>query len=93
MGVMVPKQKGGDWVVPHSLTFVPSWERSADENMNGLIREFFPKKIAFDTMTPSALELAMHWLNRRPRKCLGYKTPHEVLSAQLLHNHPVALRA
>jgi transposase, IS30 family len=71
-----------------------SWERGANENMNGLIREFFPKKMAFDSITPSELELAMHRLNHRPRKCLGYKTPHEVFMAQLLlHNHPVALRA
>ena len=70
-----------------------SWERGANENMNGLIRQFFPKKMAFELITPTAIELAMHRLNHRPRKCLGYRTPHEVFMEQLqLHNPSVALQ-
>lgn len=70
-----------------------SWERGANENMNGLIRQFFPKKMAFELITPTEIELAMHRLNHRPRKCLGYRTPHEVFMEQLqLHNQPVALQ-
>ncbi len=70
-----------------------SWERGANENMNGLIRQFFPKKMAFELITPTAIEWAMHRLNHRPRKCLGYRTPHEVFMEQLqLHNHAVALQ-
>ena len=69
-----------------------SWERGANENMNGLIRQFFPKKMAFELITPTAIELAMHRLNHRPRKCLGYRTPHDVFMEQLqLHNPAVAL--
>jgi IS30 family transposase len=70
-----------------------SWERGANENMNGLIRQFFPKKMAFEFITPTEIELAMHRLNHRPRKCLGYRTPYEVFMEQLqLHNQPVALQ-
>jgi IS30 family transposase len=70
-----------------------SWERCANDNMNGLIRQFFPKKMAFDSITTQEIESATHRLNRRPRKCLGYRTPHEVFMEQLqLHNQPVALQ-
>jgi IS30 family transposase len=60
-----------------------SWERGANENLNGLIRQFFPKKLRFDSITPHQVAFAMHRLNHRPRKCLGFKTPHEVFMTQL----------
>lgn len=70
-----------------------SWERGANENMNGLIRQFFPKKMRFHSITPTDIELAMHRLNHRPRKCLGFKTPHEVFMKQLHSpHHTVALQ-
>lgn len=70
-----------------------SWERGANENMNGLIRQFFPKKMAFESITRKEIKLAMYRLNHRPRKCLGYRTPHEVFMEQLqLHNQSVALQ-
>jgi IS30 family transposase len=70
-----------------------SWERGANENMNGLIRQFFPKKMHFRSITMTDVEFAMHRLNHRPRKCLGFKTPHEVFT-DLLHSchYTVALR-
>jgi hypothetical protein len=40
-----------------------SWERGANENMNGLIRQFFPKQMAFELITTNDVELAMHQLN------------------------------
>ncbi|MBI1772142.1 MAG: IS30 family transposase [Burkholderiales bacterium] len=60
-----------------------SWERGANENMNGLIRQFFPKKMRFESITMQDMTDAMDYLNHRPRKCLGYKTPHEVFMAQI----------
>jgi len=70
-----------------------SWERGANENMNGLIRQFFPKKMAFAGITSSDIEHAANSLNHRPRKCLNYKTPHEVFMNQLNSNkHRVALQ-
>jgi len=71
-----------------------SWERGANENMNGLIREFFPKKMRFDSITKEDVLLAMHRLNHRPRKCLGFRTPHEVFMEQLHSRHKaVALQS
>ena len=64
-----------------------SWERGANENMNGLIREFFPKKMPFDSITQKDVLFAMHQLNHRPRKCLGFRTPHEVFTEKLHSRH------
>jgi transposase, IS30 family len=60
-----------------------SWERGANENMNGLIREFFPKGTSFANITIEQIQAAMDKLNHRPRKCLNWKTPHEVFFSQL----------
>ena len=52
--------------------------------MNGLIRQFFPKHAAFNTITDEQIDAVIHKLKNRPRKCLGYKTPNEVyLSEQI----------
>lgn len=55
-----------------------SWERGLNENTNGLIRQYFPKKHDFKTITQSQIDKVMDRLNNRPRKCLGFKTPNEV---------------
>jgi transposase, IS30 family len=55
-----------------------SWERGLNENTNGLIRQYFPKKHNFTTITEKAISMVMNKLNNRPRKCLGFKTPNEV---------------
>ncbi len=66
-----------------------SWERGANENMNGLIRQFFPKKMPFVGITSTDIERAAYSLNHRPRKCLDYKTPHEIFMKQLNSNKQV----
>lgn len=55
-----------------------SWERGTNENWNGLLREFFPKKLCFATLTQADVDRAVKLLNHRPRKRLGYLTPYEV---------------
>ena len=80
----IAKQLGADFFFAHPYA---SWERGANENMNGLIRQFFPKKMAFESITLNDIKLAMHHLNHRPRKCLGFKTPHEVFMKQLHSRH------
>ena len=56
-----------------------SWERGTNENTNGLIRQYFPKRRNLTTVTQKELDHAMHRLNHRPRKRLGFKTPYEIL--------------
>jgi IS30 family transposase len=55
-----------------------SWERGLNENTNGLIRQYFPKHRDLTTVTEREIKTAMDKLNHRPRKSLGFRTPHEV---------------
>ena len=55
-----------------------SWERGLNENMNGLIRQYFPKGTNFNHVSDDEVNDVVYRLNHRPRKCLQYKTPHEV---------------
>lgn len=60
-----------------------SWERGANENTNGLIRQYFPKKSCFESITDKDIEYVQHKLNNRPRKKLGFLSPIEFLSISL----------
>jgi IS30 family transposase len=55
-----------------------SWERGTNENTNGLLRQFFPKKMRFDTVTQEYLDKVVRLINHRPRKRLNYLTPYEI---------------
>lgn len=55
-----------------------SWERGCNENFNGLLRQFFPKKSSFANIKQEDIEKAVKLINNRPRKRLGYRTPAEV---------------
>lgn len=68
-----------------------SWERGLNENTNGLVRQYFPKKMAFNNITDQELQAVAEKLNTRPRKCLGYKTPIEVFG-KLCDKRGIALR-
>jgi len=60
-----------------------SWERGANENTNGLIRQYIPKKTDFDTVDKEYIKQVQNKLNNRPRKKLGYLSPIEFLSLNL----------
>jgi len=55
-----------------------SWERGANENTNGLIRQYFPKKMSFAKITADEITFVQQRLNTRPRKCLDFKPPDTV---------------
>ena len=55
-----------------------SWERGCNENANGLLRQFFPKKSNFATVNQKEIDRVVKLLNHRPRKRLSYNTPYEV---------------
>lgn len=66
-----------------------SWQRGSNENFNGLLRQYVPKKRSMSTVTDEEITMIQNRLNYRPRKRLGFKTPHEVFHQSL---NRVALR-
>jgi len=64
-----------------------SWQRGSNENLNGLIRQYIPKKTDFKTITDEYIAEVERKLNSRPRKRLAYKSPNqyfvEILEQQL----------
>jgi len=56
-----------------------AWERGVNENTNGLIRQYIPKKSSFDKIDDKYINMIMNKLNNRPRKSLGFKTPIKIL--------------
>jgi IS30 family transposase len=56
-----------------------SWEKGTVENTIGLIRRFFPKKTDFGQIGQDDVEIVEFLLNNRPRKCLNFLTPHEMI--------------
>lgn len=57
-----------------------SWERGANENTNGLIRQYIPKGSDFGSISDEFIANVQNALNNRPRKRLGFRTPFEVAS-------------
>ena len=55
-----------------------SWEKGTVENINGLIRRFFPKGTDFDTITEEEIAYVEDWINNRPMKILNYMTPKQI---------------
>lgn len=73
---------------PHS-----PWQRPTNENTNGLIREYLPKGMDLSNVSQRRLTQIATALNTRPRKCLDFRTPEEVMTEQIRHLDPtVALQ-
>jgi transposase, IS30 family len=66
-----------------------SWQRGSNENMNGLVRQYVPKKAKLCFVTDEDLDQYQNRLNNRPRKRLGFRTPNELFLQSLRR---VALR-
>ena len=60
-----------------------SWQKGGVENLNGLLREYFPKKSNLDKIEASYVYQIQEKLNNRARKALNYLTPNEVLTLEL----------
>lgn len=60
-----------------------AWQRGSNENANGLLREYYPKKTDLSTIDYNELVENIKELNNRPRKCLNYQTPLEVFLHEL----------
>jgi IS30 family transposase len=59
------------------------WQRGTNENTNGLLRQYFPKKTSMHPFSQADLDAVAHRLNTRPRKRLGYQTPADRIGDQL----------
>ena len=66
-----------------------SWERGSNENLNGLIRQYFPKGMDFLNISDTRIKEVESKLNNRPRKRYHYENPIFVMN-QLLFNAEVA---
>jgi len=58
-----------------------SWQKGSVENVIGLLRRYLPKGMDLATITPKQLRDIQDRINHRPRKILGFKSPHEVLTS------------
>jgi IS30 family transposase len=61
-----------------------SWDRGANENNKGLLRQYVPKGIVLRIVTEERIYFAMRRINNRPRKCLGFKQPAVVFKEMCL---------
>ena len=60
-----------------------SWQRGANENLNGLVRQYFPKEYDFTSISNEEINTVQNILNNRPRKRLGFKSPNEFFAEKL----------
>ena len=81
----IAQELGIDFFFAHPYA---AWERGTNENMNGLVRQYIPKKRDLSSVDDMELLSIMNKLNHRPRKCLGFKPPFEVF-----FNQSVALKS
>jgi IS30 family transposase len=63
------------------------WQRGSNENTNGLLRQYFPKKTDLSGHSQAKLDKVALRLNQRPRKTLGFETPASRLRASVASTH------
>lgn len=56
-----------------------AWQKGTNENTNGLLREFYPKGMDLSKVDEDELSYYLTIMNDRPRKCIQYKTPKEIM--------------
>ncbi len=64
-----------------------AWERGLNEHTNGLVRQFLPKGMNLDAITPARIRQIQYLLNNRPRAVLGFRTPKEAYERLIQNQH------
>jgi IS30 family transposase len=59
------------------------WQRGSNENTNGLLRQYLPKRLDLHTLTQADFDAIAQELNERPRQTLKFKTPSQALAEAL----------
>lgn len=62
-----------------------AWQKGTNENLNGLLREFYPKGRNLSRVSPATLKKNLALINARPKKVLGFKKPVDLFDASI-HN-------
>ena len=60
-----------------------SWQRGLNENTNGLLRQYWPKKTDFKKVSAKKFKAVIVQLNDRPRKKLNFKTPEKLMAVHM----------
>lgn len=68
------------------------WQRGSNENTNGLLRDYFPKRVSLASHPPAHLQAVEHELNHRPRAILKDRCPADLFTALLASQSPSVLR-
>lgn len=84
--IFVAEQLGTDYYFARPYH---SWERGSNENLNGLVRQYFKKSTDFRTITQEQVKAIENKLNTKPRKRFNYENPIFVME-KLLFNQEVA---
>jgi IS30 family transposase len=79
----IVQELGIDFLFAHLYA---AWERGSNENMDGLLLQYFPNCRNFGFISEKEIDAVMYKLNHRPRKCLYFKSPFEIF-----FEHSVAL--
>lgn len=74
-GMQVSCRRKGNRTTVYFCHPYSAYERGSNENMNRIVRRFFPKGTNFDNVTAAEVKKAEDWMNHYPRKILGWQTP------------------
>lgn len=74
-GMQVSCRRKGNRTTVYFCHPYSAYERGSNENMNRIVRRFFPKGTNFDNVTPAEVKKAEDWLNHHPRKILDWQSP------------------
>lgn len=81
-GIEIAHRRKGKRTIVFFCHPYSAYERGSNENMNRLIRRFFPKGTNFDEVTKEQVEEAERWMNNYPRKLLGWKSASDLFNEE-----------